>query len=287
MDIGIGTPNTALGVTGEVLNSWAARGDELGFSSLATIGRVAYPSYDELVTLSAAAGATSRIRLMTDVLLAPIFNGVLLARATASLDRISGGRLTLGLGVGSRPDDYALAGVPFEERGRIFDEHLRLLHQTWRGFIPDDLDEPFSPGAETGTIPVLIAGDPVRAGKRAARWKAGFTIGGAPVETARDKVEAFRASYAEAGGTEEPRVVALTYFSLGKDALEESLHNLSNYYAFTGERAEGIAQGAARDEDEIKRRIEGFAAAGVDELIFHPTVGVTKQVDRLANIVFA
>lgn len=65
-----------------------------------------------MTSLGVAAGATSRIGLFTDILLAPAYPPVWLAKATASLDAMSGGRLTLGLGVGGRPDDYAAVGRP-------------------------------------------------------------------------------------------------------------------------------------------------------------------------------
>jgi alkanesulfonate monooxygenase SsuD/methylene tetrahydromethanopterin reductase-like flavin-dependent oxidoreductase (luciferase family) len=101
LDIGIGLPNT-LPVAGPAVVDWARRAEERGFSSLATIDRIVYPSYDSLTTLAVAAGATSRIRLFPDILLAPVYQPVWLAKATASLDALSGGRLTLGLGVAAR-----------------------------------------------------------------------------------------------------------------------------------------------------------------------------------------
>src|SRR5690349_14414260 len=101
MDIGIGLPNT-LGIGGKEIVDWARRAEERGFSSLATIDRVVYPSYDSLTALAVAAGATSRIGLFTNILLAPAYPPVWLAKATASLDALSGGRLTLGIGVGGR-----------------------------------------------------------------------------------------------------------------------------------------------------------------------------------------
>ena len=78
-----------------------------------------YPNYEELVALSAAAAVTSRIRLTTGVLLAPLYtNSALFAKQAASLDRLSGGRLVLGLGLGGREDDFAASGVSTQGRGR-------------------------------------------------------------------------------------------------------------------------------------------------------------------------
>src|SRR6266496_2050842 len=124
MDIGIGLPNTMLDVTGEVLRAWGPRAEARGFSSLATLDRVAYPSEDSLTSLAVAGGATERIGLITNILLEPVYDPVLLAKATATIDRVTGGRLSLGLGVGVRPDDFELTGRSFHDRGRRFDADL-------------------------------------------------------------------------------------------------------------------------------------------------------------------
>jgi len=110
MQIGIGLPSPVLDVPGRLLIEWARRAEERGLSSLATIDRIAYPSYDSLTVLAAAAAVTDRIGLLTNILLGPAYTPVVLAKVTASLDQLSGGRLTLGLGVGARPDDFQLTG---------------------------------------------------------------------------------------------------------------------------------------------------------------------------------
>ncbi|CAN5174791.1 hypothetical protein BH18CHL2_BH18CHL2_00930 [soil metagenome] len=118
MRIGIGLPNPVKGADGRALVEWARRADAAGFSTLATIGRVAYPSYDDLTTLAAAAGATERIGLLTNILLGPARNPVWLAKQAASVDRLSGGRFTLGISAGGRQDDFAVAGMGWSNRGR-------------------------------------------------------------------------------------------------------------------------------------------------------------------------
>jgi hypothetical protein len=133
MKVGIGIPNTILGASGEQVLAWARRAEARGFSTLATIGRVVYPGYGELVALAAAAGSTERIGLMTNILLAPAFDPIQLAKDTASLDQLSGGRFTLGIGVGARPDDSEAVRRPFGDRGRRTDELLELLHRAWAG----------------------------------------------------------------------------------------------------------------------------------------------------------
>jgi alkanesulfonate monooxygenase SsuD/methylene tetrahydromethanopterin reductase-like flavin-dependent oxidoreductase (luciferase family) len=283
--IGIGLPNTVLGVPGRLLVDWARRAQERGFSSLATIDRIAYPSYDSLTALTAAAAVTDGVGLLTNLLLAPVYDPVQLARVTASLDQVAGGRLTLGLGAGSRRDDYQLTGRSFADRGRRFDAELELLHRAWAGEPPPGSPVPVGPPTTAGRIPLLFGGRPELAVPRAVRWGAGFTIGGAPPELAAGAIEKFRAAWAEAGGAGRPRVVALSYFSVGDQHAAESLHNLRSYYSFLGDWAQQVADGAPRSPDAIRERAAAFEQAGVDELIFDPTVADLDQVDGLADAV--
>src|SRR5207237_693828 len=112
-----GLPGLIPGGDREELVGRARRAEERGFSSLATIDRLVYPNYEPLVALGAAAAVTERIRLMTDVLLIPWRNNpALVAKQAATVDSISGGRLTLGVGLGARADDYQAGGVPLEPR---------------------------------------------------------------------------------------------------------------------------------------------------------------------------
>jgi alkanesulfonate monooxygenase SsuD/methylene tetrahydromethanopterin reductase-like flavin-dependent oxidoreductase (luciferase family) len=91
---------------------WARRSDAAGFSSLATLDRLVHDGLEPLVTLGAAAAVTERIGLGSYVLLAPTRGpSALLARQAATLDRLSGGRFTLGLGVGTRQDDYRATNI--------------------------------------------------------------------------------------------------------------------------------------------------------------------------------
>ena len=115
MDIGIGLPNTLPGATGGQLTEWARRADAKGFSVLGTIDRVTYPNLEPLISLAAAAAVTERIRLATTILLAPPRKSTaLLAKQAASIHKISGGRMVLGIAVGGREDDFEASKADFE-----------------------------------------------------------------------------------------------------------------------------------------------------------------------------
>src|SRR5918912_2031165 len=134
MDVGIGLPNAVRGVDRAGIVEWSRRAEEAGFASLGTIDRIVYDNYESLISLAAAAAVTERIRLVTDILIAPLrSNTALLAKQASTVDQLSGGRLVLGLAVGMREDDYEVSGVDFHRRGRLFDQQLEELTKHWKG----------------------------------------------------------------------------------------------------------------------------------------------------------
>lgn len=286
MEVGIGLPNPIPGTPGKTLIDWARRAEERGFSSLATIDRIAYPSFESLISLAAAAAVTDRIGLVTNVLLGSTRNPVLLAKEAASVDQLSGGRLTLGLGVGGRKDDFDLAGVPFEDRGKRMDEALELMHKAWRGEPIGETGIPVGPPpTREGGVPILIGGATDRAIERVVRWGIGWTAGGAPPEHVAPFVEKVRAAWKDSGREGDPRMVALSYFALGQKAEVGAVSYIKDYYAFTGPVADMIAQSVPKSPQAVRQTLSAFGDIGIDELIFDPTIAEVDQVDLLAETV--
>src|SRR5215212_9875927 len=145
MDIGIGLPATIPGTSGSLVLDWAKRADSGPLSSLGILDRMVYPNYDPLITLAAGAAVTSRVRLMTTVLLAPLRGAGVLAKQAATIDALLGGRLTLGLGVGGRKDDFHAAPASFHDRARRFEEQLELMTRVWSGQPVSDEVGPIGP----------------------------------------------------------------------------------------------------------------------------------------------
>jgi alkanesulfonate monooxygenase SsuD/methylene tetrahydromethanopterin reductase-like flavin-dependent oxidoreductase (luciferase family) len=286
VEIGIGLPSPVPGTQGTLLVDWARRAEQRGFAGLATIDRLVYPSFDSLATLAAAAGATTHIGLLTNVLLAPLYPAPLLAKTAASVDQLSGGRLTLGLAPGGRADDYAAVGRDFHTRGLDFDAQLQVLHRAWRGELIDDTTNPLCPTpVHEQRVPILIGGTSDGAVRRTIDWGAGFTIGGAAPEQAAPLVERVRGAWRESAREDAPRIAALAYFSVGSDAEEDSRRYLRDYYNFLGDYANMIADGALRSESAIRDAMRAFSDIGVTELYFDPTKASLDQIDRLADVV--
>ncbi len=285
MDIGIGIPNSIRGTTGAQLLEWSRRAEAAGFSSLASIGRVAYPSYEELTVFAAAGAVTQRIRFITNVLIAPARSTAELAKQAATVQRLTGGRLTLGVSPGARASDYAATGRDFATRGRLFDQQLADLQRALAGEPLLDGEPPVVPDAPAADVPILIGGSSDAAVRRTVRFGAGWTAGGVPPQMVAPFVERVRTAWREAGRDGSPRIVALNYFGLG-DTGEQSRGYLLDYYAFLGpENAEMIAGSAHRSPEAVRDAVAAFEEAGVDELVLDPTVSDPTQVDLLAEAV--
>ena len=148
----------------------AREAERLGYHSLWVLQRLLYPvtpqnDYppmpgrawpdafesvaDPVVSLAFVAGVTSRIRLGTSVLVMPYYTPIMLAKQLATLDHVSEGRLTVGLGVGWSRDEYDAVGVPFDKRGRRADEFLACLKAIWT-----------QEHVEFGSDPIVLVGDP-------------------------------------------------------------------------------------------------------------------------------
>jgi alkanesulfonate monooxygenase SsuD/methylene tetrahydromethanopterin reductase-like flavin-dependent oxidoreductase (luciferase family) len=278
MEIGIGLPSTIPGATADQIIEWAKAAEELGFSSLGVIDRLVYGNTEPLVTLGAAAAVTTRIRLMTSILLVPWrANAALVAKQAATVNRLSGGRLILGMAVGGYEDDYAASGVPFRERGRRFDDMLTEMSRIWAAGAIGPV-----PGIDRSQI--VFGGNSARAHARVARWGTGWIAGSRGVETFRQGAESVRKTWAEHGRDGRPRLLALPYFSLGPRARENAEAFLTDHYAVEGPAAATIAASALTDATAIRDAISAYEAAGCDELMLFPCSPDPDQVRLLAEL---
>lgn len=282
MQIGIGLPANLPGVPGKVILEWARKADAGPFSSLGLIDRLVFGNYDVLIALAGAAGATQRIRLTSTVLLAPLRNAALLAKQAASLDVLSGGRFTLGLGIGSRADDYQAVGVDLHRRGKIFDEQLKTMHRIWSGQPLSEGGNPIGPlPVQQGGPEILIGGSSPAALRRLETWGDGYISGGGGPQRANQFFRIVEETWQSAGRDGKPRLVACMYFALGPDAQSRGGDYIRRYYGAWGE---SIAQALPTTTEAITGAIKAFADIGTDELILWPCTPDLDQIDRVADL---
>jgi alkanesulfonate monooxygenase SsuD/methylene tetrahydromethanopterin reductase-like flavin-dependent oxidoreductase (luciferase family) len=270
MNVGVGLPTTTPGATGELVLEWARRGEAGPFSSLAVLDRVAYDSFEPFAALAAAAAVTSRIRLATMIAIGPLRPTGLLAKQAASVHQLSGGRLTLGLAVGARTEDYETAGMEHRGRGRKLAEQLAYI----RGGVDGDRVGPSREGIE-----LLVGGLSGAAFSRMARYADGYAHGGGPPRAFASAAARAEAAWKDLGRPGRPRLWGQGYFTFGD--IERGQAYLRDYYAFTGPFAEQIVAANPTSAAALKDFVRGYEEAGCDELVLFSTTPDLEELDRL------
>jgi alkanesulfonate monooxygenase SsuD/methylene tetrahydromethanopterin reductase-like flavin-dependent oxidoreductase (luciferase family) len=281
MKVGIGLPNAVTGTSGAELIEFARAAETNRFSTLGTIDRIHYGNFEPLIALAAAAAVTESIGLTTSVLLGPLRrNAVQAAKQALSVNELSGGRLTLGIGLGARDDDFEVSGVEVTNKAEQMDSFLHAVEETFE-------NERIGP-RRAGVPEILIGGSVKASFDRAARFGNGWIAGGAPPEAFAEMAAGVRAAWSEAKREGEPRLAALGYFSLGDDAKENAQAYLGDYYAFLGEEtANMIASSAATSTEMVKGYVSAFESVGCDELILFPCSGDPAQARLLREAIDA
>ncbi|MFF7939964.1 LLM class flavin-dependent oxidoreductase [Nocardia gamkensis] len=279
MHVGLGLPIS----DPAALLDWARRADAGPFRTLGLLDRLVYDNPEPLIALATLAGATSRVKVQTEVLLAPLRDPVLLAKQAATLDRMTGGRLVLGLGVGGRADDHLASGTDLRTRGRRLDEQLALLRRLWAGEAYSDECGPIGPAPLRPEGPeILFGGFQPAALERVGRWGGGF-LAAAPPSWAGNLFDTVRRSWTDHGRSGEPRIVAQVNVALGPDhVIEDARASMGAYYAFS-DYTEGFLAGMLTTPAQIRATIAEFGDLGADEVMFYCYGRDADQVDRLAD----
>lgn len=285
MQIGIGLPSAVAGVKGERIVEWAAKADAGPFSSLGVVDRVVQQNYEPMVTLAAAAAVTRRIRLMPTVLLLPLRGAGMLAKQAASVDRLSNGRLTLGVGIGGREDDYLATPEEFRQRGAKFERGLEILRRVWSGEPPVSGIEPVGPApVQTGGPEIILGASSPVALQRIGRLGYAFMSGGGGPTRAKTNFDIVMEHRKAAGHSGTPRFVALSYFGIAPGAIDVTITALKDWYRFLGPVSETMAQSFPQGAEAIKDVLKQFEDVGVDEVILYSGSDDLNEMDRLAEI---
>lgn len=238
MRFGMSFVNTGPAVTGEGAAALAVAAEHAGFDSLWTVEHVVVPAGyespypysrsgkmaggaedfdlpDPLVWLAYVAGVTETILLGTGIVILPQRNPVILAKAAASLDVLSGGRVVLGVGAGWLAEEFAALGVPFDDRGARTDEYIAVMRTLWtdgpstyHGDYASFADVYSRPLPVQRPIPIVIGGHSKRAARRAGELGDGFFPNGASHEVVADLIVHARRCAEDAG--RDPAALEIT-----------------------------------------------------------------------------
>jgi len=288
MKVGVGLPNTLVPETDRGLFlEWARKAESAGFSTLATIDKPNYDSFDPLISLAVAAGVTERIRLATTILQLPNRNETLVAKQLAVIDVLSGGRVTFGTAVGGREDDFEVFGADFGARGKRFEEQLTRIHQIW-----SDARQATADKGVLGPAPVQQPGPPIWIGglnektiQRAIRLGDGFIFGTAGPQMMGQYAPQIREWAKGAGKTNYP-VAGLAYAGFGPDpkaALDSAAHHVIRYYGQLWTEPENLIHHGP--PEKIAEELRLYRDGGADEIIFFLEFPELEQLDYLARAV--
>jgi alkanesulfonate monooxygenase SsuD/methylene tetrahydromethanopterin reductase-like flavin-dependent oxidoreductase (luciferase family) len=284
--LGLGLPNTlAPEVDRRLLLDWARLADDAGFHVLGTIDKPNYDSWDPLVSLAAAAGVTERIRLATTILQLPNRNEVLVAKQAVVIDRLSEGRLVLGLAQGGREDDYEVFGARFRGRSRRFERQIGRIREIWRDARAADRDHGVlgpAPIQEPGP-PIWVGAGQPKAVERAVRVGDGFLFGTLGPDLMAQFTPQIREAFASQGKP-DATIAGLAYCGVGDDpraALAEATHHVLRYYGQLWTEPENLIHHGP--PERIAEEVARYADAGIDELILFAEIPSLEQVERLAE----
>jgi alkanesulfonate monooxygenase SsuD/methylene tetrahydromethanopterin reductase-like flavin-dependent oxidoreductase (luciferase family) len=290
MDIGVCLPYMEHDYGRDEVLAWCRAIDQGPFSSLTCGERITGYTLEMRAVLAAAAAVTERVRVIPSLYVLPMHSAVWAAKEIATLDVLSGGRVTLTVGVGGREHDYRAVGASFARRHARMDEQVEEMRRIWRG------EAPFEGADEVGPRPIQDGGPPILAGamgpkaiRRAAEWADGiyaFSMAGKPEEIQRMFGMAEEA-WKDAGRSAPPRRVAGFWYSLAEGA-EEHLRTYVHRYlkVFGDDAARAIAKTmTCYQESAIRASMQGIQQLGCDELLLVPASADLCEVERAAQLV--
>ncbi|WP_209915783.1 LLM class flavin-dependent oxidoreductase [Mycolicibacterium lutetiense] len=274
------------------LRSWAQVIDEGPFSSLCWGERIAFDNPDSLTLLGALAAWTDRVRLVTTVVVPQLHDPVMLAKGLATGDLLSGGRLTVGIGVGGRHEDYHAVGAdPGTQSRRGLAERVAVMKRVWAG---EKVTESVLP---VGPPPVQSGGPPLQIGsigpktiRDAAVWADGVAGTTLDLDLTRqaELFDVARTAWAEAGKP-KPHLATSFWFALGKpeearDQVRRHLRRYMNWIPAEYVDAMAPMTGWAGTEEELVEVLGKFESIGTDEVHLIPTSSDIDQLRRVAEV---
>jgi alkanesulfonate monooxygenase SsuD/methylene tetrahydromethanopterin reductase-like flavin-dependent oxidoreductase (luciferase family) len=278
-----------------VLRDWARAIDDGPFSSLCWGERIAFDNPETLTLMGALAAWTDRVRLVTTVIVPQLHDPVMLAKALATGDTLCGGRLTVGIGIGGRVEDYEAVGADATTQTmRGMAERVSVMKRVWAGEKTTDSKLPVGPApVQAGGPPLLIGTIGAKTLRSAVGWADGLagTTLDLDVVKQNELFDVARAAWAQAAKP-KPHLATSFWFAVGSldDAREQVHRHLRRYMNWIpAEYVDAMAPttGFAGGEDELAAVLREFEAVGTDEIQLIPTSSDLDQLRRVADLVGA
>jgi alkanesulfonate monooxygenase SsuD/methylene tetrahydromethanopterin reductase-like flavin-dependent oxidoreductase (luciferase family) len=275
------------------LKAWARAIDGGPFSALCWGERMAFDNPDSLTLLGALAAWTDRVRLVTTVIVPQLHDSVMLAKGLATGDMLSGGRLTVGLGVGGRDEDYRAVGAcTGTQTMRGLAESVAVMKRIWAGEKVTESVVPVGPPPlQTGGPKLLIGTMGAKAVRSAAAWAdglAGITLD-LDVSTQNELFDVARHAWATAGKP-KPHLATSFWFAIGGDAQEaraqvhRHLLRYMNWIPAAVVDAMAPTTGWTGNDDELLDVLQMFSDIGTDEIHLIPTSTDIDQLRRVGEV---
>lgn len=291
MEISMGLP-TLLAHGREEELSWYRKIDEGPWDGLATSEGISFSdSWSLTVQLAAAAAITQRVRLWTCIAALPLRNAVMFAKELATIDVLSGGRLTLGVGIGALDEDYLAVGSELSERRQRMDRQVATMRGIWTQNPPVKGRFPVGPKPlQADGIPIIAGVAGPKSLARAAQWAQGVNDGSNTVEFNADALRAQRErvvqAWIDAGRADKPHFSASIYFALGANAkaqLAECIGQVARSYPAEYVR-ETLRTASNYGAAGLRDAVRGANDAGLDGLVIIPTTSDPFEIDRARDV---
>jgi alkanesulfonate monooxygenase SsuD/methylene tetrahydromethanopterin reductase-like flavin-dependent oxidoreductase (luciferase family) len=276
-----------------VLEAWARTIDDGPFSSLCWGERIAFDNPEAVTLLGALAAWTDRVRLVTTVVVPQLHDAVMLAKALATGDMLSAGRLTVGLGIGGRREDYEAVGAdPATQTMRGMAEQVAVMKRIWAGEKVTDSVVPVGPAPVQKGGPQLLVGTMgPKTVQSAAAWGDGLAGTTLDLDTTKQSelYGVARTAWAQAGKP-KPLLATSFWFALGdgdeaRAQVHRHLRRYMNWIPAEFVDAMAPSTGWAGNEDELLSVLKRFEDIGTDEVHLIPTSSDVEQVRRVADVV--
>ena len=290
MKIGLCLPYMKAGMTREDYHAWFRLIDQGPFHSLSCGERILGPTFDMRILLASAAALTERVEINTTLYVLPMHNAVRAAKEIASLDVMSGGRLTVTVGYGGRELDYRAVGAEYRGRHARMDAQIATMKSIWAQNPPFEGVDPVGPVPKQAGGPRILTGAMGPKGMgRSAQWADGVFAwsGNGEQSELENTLQLANLAWSEAEREAAPYRMGGLWYTLSDGGQQKLYDYVYNYLLIAGEEVARWMAGTVHrsDRDAVKEALDNAESAGCEEAMLSPITAEPAEIERLADII--